>query len=43
MQPPDTLFDIFTPLGLDRVIDQVDWFDSAIKKVEVGIVYACNQ
>ena len=43
MQPHDTLFDIFTPLGLDRVIDEVDWFDSAIEEVEEGIVYACNR
>ena len=42
MQPAGTLFDIFSPLGSDRDIDEVDWFDSVIEEVEEGIVYACN-
>ena len=42
MQPAGTLFDIFSPLGSDRDIDEVDWFDSVIQEVEEGIVYACN-
>ena len=28
MQPAGTLFDIFSPLGSDRDIDEFDWFDS---------------
>jgi len=42
MQPADTLFDIFSPLGSDRDIDEVDWFDSVIEEVEEGIQNACN-
>ena len=42
MQPAGTLFDIFSPLGSDRDIDEFDWFDSVNEEVEEGIVYACN-
>ena len=42
MQPNSTLFDIFSPLESESMIDEVDWFDSLLAEVEAGITYAGN-
>ena len=33
LQPAGTLFDIFSPLGSDRDIDEIDWFDSVFFRI----------